>query len=279
MVERQFKLSINQHIIDKPNRGDPVNQALNWHSVELTLDNLISEIGKGKAFSAQFKGGHRKGSNFSCSDVIAVDIDGGLSIEDALDNSYITSNASFLYTTPSHTETEHRFRIVFLTNSTITSSEDWKNALRGAGRKLGGDPSIKDAARQFYGSKRGIFHKFGHILSDSELQHLISLGEEVRKEQLNRQLGSRVSVRANPSLLKSFDLQTADGRICHIKELSPSTSVYCPVHIDKNPSAFTVKARNGSMGVHCSSCVTHIGMKNQIIMILKHSIIGSKKAN
>ena len=184
MVGRHFKLSVNRHIIDKPNRGDPVNQALNWHSVELNIDDLILEIGKGRAFSAQFKGGHRKSSNFICSDVIAVDIDGAVSIEDALDNSYITSNATFLYTTPSHSESEHRFRIVFLTNSTITSSEDWKNALRGAGRNLGGDPSIKDAARQFYGSKSGIFHRFGNILSDSELQHLISLGEEVRKEHI-----------------------------------------------------------------------------------------------
>lgn len=256
MVKSYFKLSINRHIIGKPNRGDPVNQALNWNSVELDIDKLISEIGFGRAFSAQFKGGHRKSSNFICSDVVAVDIDGGLLLEDALVNPYITSNASFLYTTPSHSESEHRFRIVFLTNSTITSSEDWKNALRGAGRKLGGDPSIKDAARQFYGSKGGSFHRFGNVLSDYELQHLISLGEEVRKEQLNRQLGSRVSVRANPSLLTSFDLKTADGRIVQIKDLPPSTSVYCPVHIDKTPSAFTVKARNGSLGVHCSSCVT-----------------------
>lgn len=253
---RLFKLSINPFVIDKPSRNDSINQALDWRSVQLDIDNIIKEVQKGRAFSAQFKGGHRKSSNFICSDVIAVDIDRGMLIDDALTNPYISSNASFLYSTPSHRENEHRFRIVFLLDTTITSSEDWKNALRGAGRKLGGDPSIKDAARQFYGSKKGMFHRFGNILGDLEVQHLVNLGEELKKGQNNRQLGARGSIRGNSSILNLVDLKISDGRILPIQEIKPSTSVFCPVHLDKNSSAFTVKSKNGAIGVHCSSCST-----------------------
>jgi len=253
---RLFKLSINPFVIDKPDKRDWVNQGLNWRSVELDIDNIIKEIQKGRAFSAQFKGGHRKSSNFICSDFIAVDVDHGMSIDDALANPYICSTASFLYTTPSHTEHNHRFRIVFLLDNTITSLTDWKNALRGVGRKLGGDPSIKDAARQFYGSQNGVFHTFGNILNDLEVQHLINLGEEVKREQVNRPLGARGSIRGNSSVLNLFELKTSDGLILPIQEIKSSTSVYCPVHIDTNPSAFTVKSKNGAIGVHCSSCAS-----------------------
>ena len=89
MSQQKFKISFNEHIIDKPSPGSGLNQAINWVPYELTQSQIIHNIKQGMAYSAHFKNNYRKTENFICSDFIAVDIDNGVQIEDVLESEYI----------------------------------------------------------------------------------------------------------------------------------------------------------------------------------------------
>ena len=254
MSQQKFKISFNQHIIDKPSQGAGLNQAINWIPYELTQSQIIDKIKQGMAYSAHFKNNYRKSENFICSDFIAVDIDNGVQIEDILESEYIKKHCSFIYTTHSHTELAHRFRIVFLLEKTITKKENWKYALRGIGQKLKGDPTIKDAARQFYGSSKCKIYKFNNILNEEELDEIILFGKQVKKDLYDKSITQQTILDIN-SINHKFDIiTTSEGNLVSIDDIPSSTSVYCPIHVDKNPSAFTVQSRNGVKGIHCSTC-------------------------
>lgn len=118
------RLSFNSGIINKPEKGDNVPFAVGFKPVEATLDEMIVIIKSGYAISAQFKFDYRKTENFLCAGFIAVDIDSGLSLADALDDPFVKKYAAFIYTTPSHSEDANRFRIVFLTPHLIKSKDE-----------------------------------------------------------------------------------------------------------------------------------------------------------
>ena len=50
--------------------------------------------------------------NWESQQVIALDFDEGLTLEEALNESYFKENAAFVYTTFSHTKEQHKFRVV-----------------------------------------------------------------------------------------------------------------------------------------------------------------------
>ena len=112
--DRTFKIGVNPTIIDKPKFDGSLNPAKNWQNLDLTADELAQHIKLGHAFSAHFRESHRKTQNFICSGFAAADIDGTLSIDEALEFSFVRDFAAILYTTPSHTNEKNRFRVVFL---------------------------------------------------------------------------------------------------------------------------------------------------------------------
>lgn len=222
-------------------------------NLELDIDEFIGHVRKGHAFSAHFKDGYRKGEKFLCSDVVAADVDGTMTLEDALEAPFVRDFAAFLYTTPSHTDDRHRFRIVFLLEETIGHSKDWKNCLLGLAVRIGSDRSIKDAGRMFYGNRDAQVYPIGKMLSVKEVNTLVALGEDERgkSHKAMEHAPIRSSARINPDTL----VMTATGQALPFKDLPVRTSVLCPYHIDGRPSAFVVKSFSGnSTGIHCKAC-------------------------
>jgi len=252
--KKLFKVGINQKIINKPGKIVSTNLAENWQPMELTLDGFIGHVRKGHAFSAHYRERYRKTANFICSDVVAADVDGGMTIAEALEIPFVRDNAAFLYTTPSHTDEHPRFRIVFLLEETIDRSQDWADCLLGLAVKVDSDRSIKDAGRMFYGSRGAEIHKLGKMLPPHEAQALISMGADTRARSDKSVASSpmRASVTMNPDEI----VRTASGAMIAFKDLAERTSVLCPYHLDTRPSAFVLKSRIGSTGIHCMSCHT-----------------------
>ena len=69
-----------------------------------------------------------RGINYICSDILAVDIDKGLTLDAALDSEFVKNYAAIVYTTQNHSDDFHRFRIIFELEKTITSKEDMMHA-------------------------------------------------------------------------------------------------------------------------------------------------------
>ena len=255
-----MKLAINKTFIGKPESfEDKRDMTFSYENVDINQNEFVKLIDAGYSFSAQHKNKHRKSGNFICSDFIAVDIDNGLTLDTALSDNFIKEYGSIIYTSESHTEENHRFRIIFETEKTITSSKDMKNAYTGLIKKIGGDKSCTDACRQFYGSSKPNTNLLGNVMPESVLQEIIILGEESlhqRDTADSRKSNGKVSIVSRTSLDPEQLVKLPNGDMESLARLSERTSIYCPIHIDNNPSAFVVKSKKGVNGVHCSSCQT-----------------------
>jgi hypothetical protein len=148
-ITKRLELSINRRWIGKPENKKIT--AKGWESAELTIDQLIDEIMRGYAFGPQYKGGHRKKVNFLRADLLVADIDGGLSIEEALRHP-LSQYLTFLYTTSNHTPEAHRFRMVFALPHTIEDTDEYEWATKALPARLKADSQATGAHIGFYGN-------------------------------------------------------------------------------------------------------------------------------
>jgi len=249
-----MKLSINDKIINKNETYR--SPAKGFKPFDLAPKQLADHIVQGHAFSFQFVDSYRKTENFLCSDIIAADIDNGMKLEEAMNDPFILDNACLIYTTPSHIPEEPRFRLVFELPHTVTDVEQIKMLHRGLIRKFPtADTRIKDGARQFYGSKGCSIHLFGKVLSQDNFELLLKLGHEpLNLPDRQDGKGTKSGFRSSISLDDGREVQTAKGDWAPYTQLKKSTSIYCPFHNDKSPSAFITESAHGTKGIHCSSC-------------------------
>ena len=144
--------SIHPDIFNKPIPFNPV-WARGWQQLSGELIDLREHVSRGGAFvAAAMTSDHRSSAAFKSSELVVVDVDHGLKIEDFSAHP-LAGSASFLYTTHSHSEEEHRFRIVFRLPQVITSEEVYKAITNILIKSIGGDKSCSDACRLFYGNK------------------------------------------------------------------------------------------------------------------------------
>ena len=249
-----MKLSINKNIINK-------NEALASHSkgfepFDINAEEFSTYIASGFAFSYQFLGCYRNADNFICSDIIAADFDEGMTLGEAMADDFIANKARLLYTTPSHTQEKHRFRVVFQLPRTITDGQEVRSAQRGLTRRFPADKASIDAGRQFYGSRGSVPHIFGNVLSPENLDLLIKLGEEPIKfsDRSDKVSGGSV-VRSRLTISQDMEVRDKRGELVKLSNLKKSVPIFCPFHNDKKPSAFTTESQAGIRGIHCSSCL------------------------
>jgi hypothetical protein len=107
-------IAVSRVIKNKPKQTDFIQKKLNgtFQNLDISVAELATEVSQGHAFCAQHNK-FRKKENFLQAGFLAVDIDHGLKIGDALSHDFVREFGALLYTSPSHTEELHRFRLVF----------------------------------------------------------------------------------------------------------------------------------------------------------------------
>ena len=85
LTQQKIKISVNQNLIDKVQPLDKKHLSNGFDPCELLLEEFRDVISWGYCFSYQFKNQHRREENFTCTDVICVDMDGGRELEDTQD--------------------------------------------------------------------------------------------------------------------------------------------------------------------------------------------------
>ena len=141
-----------------------------------------------------------------------------------------------------------------------------KNAYKGIIKKFGGDPSCKDACRQFFGSKDSTPMVFNNILPDDIVAELIKLGGETEKQTDTADAAGsgRHAIVSRVTLDPDDPIKDSEGNIRRLQDTPERTSVHCPVHTDSNPSAFVVKSAKGVIGIHCTACSTTYFTSNDV---------------
>jgi len=192
--KEKFKLSTNKNIIDKPDKPT----APGWMNSEFTPNELIQHIASGFAFSqGVIKSNKLNGHKPSASDIeeawlVPVDVDndgkvyaggkyisrklseseGYFSFDEAIRDPWLKEHALLIYTTPSHTEEQHRFRIVFLLEEPIKSAEEYTRISTALIDKFGSDKSCKNIDRLFYGNTNAEVFTYGNSFDTKEIEIL-----------------------------------------------------------------------------------------------------------
>ena len=259
---RKLKFSVNTLLIDKVRPNNTIAFSTGFESVEMTVEELAETVQMGFAVSYQFIGGERKTSNFLATDIAEVDVDGGRTMQEALDDPLVKKHCEFLYTTPSHSPDRHRFRLVFSLPRTITSHKDIRAIAISLTRRLGGDMAATDAARLFYGSSQGHITFIGRQITEELLKELIIDGSVIPVQDSVASNGRVATARSALQIDPSFKFKTAAGYDIEMQKVANKVSAFCPFHFDKRPSAFLSLSKSGNTYFHCSVCQLTRWMKN-----------------
>lgn len=162
--ERTYRIAINDKVLNK--NLNPKTQQSHQNYTALTneyknfnfsLNEIVYSIGKGYAVCCchlkEDKNGNtiRKSENWICSDLFAIDIDEGKTIDEVLKMNE-TRKALLLYTSPSHTAQKNRFRILFPLPRIITNKEHFEKIVSHYINYYSADKQCKEPVRAFYGN-------------------------------------------------------------------------------------------------------------------------------
>ena len=189
-------IAVNRKYVNKYTGDDWWTFNNSFTNEYLTVDQLIEAIERGRAFTAPHRHEHpvingkeiafRHRENWIEAQHIGADHD-NLAIADALELPFVRDYATFIYTTPSHTDSTPRCRSVFILDQVITDQEYYNQGQKAIAWHLAGkvDRACTDAARLFYGSRCCTTFRNGKTLSLSALEQLIK--EYIVHEQAHPQ--------------------------------------------------------------------------------------------
>lgn len=253
MYDKPLKVSISKGFMNKT----PINSKLAYQSgftsCEISLFELGCAIDDGLTFSYQFRDGIRSAENFQATDILAIDIDYGMKISQAMENPIVKEYGSLLYTTFNHTLDRHRFRLIFILPRTITSPVELSAATRALSQRLGGDKAATDAARMFHGCKNSNPELLEKSITESFLEELILDGKTIPVSESIAFDGSTAS-RSEYRPDKNLMVRMRDGQFVEASSLKTTTPIHCPFHDDQNPSAFVSRNKHNSVYLYCPKC-------------------------
>lgn len=145
---------INDKVYVLQQDGHTVNLGYGWFNVDLPYKDIFELITvDGLATSSELKNDHRADINFVSRQLFMVDIDNGMTIQELFNNDFYNEFGCGFYTTKRHTDDNHRFRIMFMTEEPITDVNTCKKIIRGLLTMFeSADTSCKDASRIYYGT-------------------------------------------------------------------------------------------------------------------------------
>ena len=245
---RKIKIGVRDDIVDRADPSLLSKTGNGWSNVEYTIDQLISHIKKGHPVTHQFIDGKKKKDYFLRTDLLFADIDKGMTIDEALDNDLIKNFASFIYTTPRHSSDAHRFRVIFVLDRTIFSSDAYEAMYRSLLTKIPTDPNTASSAQFFNGCTTTQIYPIGKTLSEEQMNTMVSEG---MRKYLND-----VTHPIHETLTPGTLVKVKNKGLQPLNTLLSGKSIHCPfgTHEDSTPSAFVKISSAGIHGVECRSC-------------------------
>lgn len=137
----------------------------------LEVGELINCIRTGYAHTSQHNKyrSYLKKNNFICGQILALDLDTmdeRSTFDYLVRDPFIAKYASFLYTTPSHTDISPRCRVVFVLDRHISDGKKFTLLAESLVYRYGlADGSCKDAVRLFFGSMDCKVLELGNVLT------------------------------------------------------------------------------------------------------------------
>ncbi len=226
-----FQLSVNRHHHDKDVKN-PLHYRNGFQSEQLTIDGLAEVVTQGYAWScATYDQSMRSKANYQQAQLLALDIDNGLTLNDALNNPFVKQYGQLIYTSASHQKPKgdtppcDRYRIVFSANQPIKDIDTYEQLVKAVmGHLPSADEACKDASRYWAGNSQAkIFILDGESLPDSlidEAKEQAKIEWEAREKRRKETLASVTE--QNPDSVKTLALEA----LKFIPPRQPGTGTY-----------------------------------------------------
>lgn len=199
-----MKFSYHRYCVGKPEKrendtdgkttywvnGRKINLGYNWITADLEFEDIFELISSGGyAFAPALNSEHRIAANFVSHELALVDIDSGMTIEELKQHPFYELYGSGYYTTPSHTDTEPRFRILYRLPVAIDDAETMRVIYEGLLAVHGeADISCKDPVRLFYGTVDAKHRELTQKSIDAEGLDLLIQARDIVLEQQQRHI-------------------------------------------------------------------------------------------
>lgn len=186
-----YRLCINTEVTGKASRSEYVALTSRLRRVEWTVDQIAHHLAvEGHPIcTADLKDddrgyARRTTESFLSSSIVGLDIDtNARPFQSIKDDAFFREHASFAYTTPSHTETNPRYRVIFILEEPIRNPEEYKQLTTAIAERFGGDMAARDAVRLWFGNKNAQIINWDKTLSTSEVERLCADEGEARDEE------------------------------------------------------------------------------------------------
>ncbi|WP_395449054.1 plasmid replication protein, CyRepA1 family [Aminobacter sp. UC22_36] len=252
-LSQPLNVSINKKLVNKNDSKSSYNYV---HFCPAIFDatELAESIASGYAYSYIFEGNSRAKKNFIEASIVSVDVDDGMTLDEAMQHELVTKYATIIYTTCSHTDDNNRFRIIFVLENPIDSYETIEALASSLASRLSGDSRTTTSANLFYGNTNANVWTFNNGLPAYVVDELIAEAAEA-KTHSNVPLGHEGRSQSAPGILNLDQLiRTAESQELPARDIISTTSIFCPFHEDKNPSAVFNVTSTGRRNVYCFAC-------------------------
>ena len=163
--------------------------------VTVNDENDLIEVLCNNSWSPSIFNGYRNQDNFVSTDFMVLDIDDGMTIDEAYEIAESLDVSCLCLPSTSHTEDNHRFRLVFPLARTIFDKSTFEATMQKLAEVFPADPScIGDTARFYFGAKPedGFFTE-GELLTPKK-------GHITPKRGIRRGLGTTKRVKVGETI-------------------------------------------------------------------------------
>lgn len=175
-----------------------INNRIASYQKQLPMQEIAQAIVEGKSYlpCRLQEGKRRSKDSWDRQNLFVLDIDEGMTLEEAREHDFIRSHASFLHTTFSHKEGKHKFRIVFASNRTVSTVEEFELVVHWLFKHIPqADKACKDRARLFFAGTQVIWINENNCLDIDGITD-----ESLKGDRKNNIYISPQSLKPSPSL-------------------------------------------------------------------------------
>jgi len=150
----KYKIGVNTKVIGKCD-AEKLSYPSAWRVVSATMERLALHISQGHPWmpSVLDEGKPRWQIYANYAELLSIDVDGGLSIEQAISHPFIKKHCSLLIESASSTAELNKFRLVFALKTPLRGWKEIKRANTYLAKLTGyADAQCKDASRFYFGA-------------------------------------------------------------------------------------------------------------------------------
>jgi hypothetical protein len=151
----EITVGLNRQFIDKTGAAQ-LSSPNRFTRTNTTLAGLSAHIAAGYPWMPAIvdDGARRKQEHANAATVCALDIDAGMTIEQALEHPFIAAHCGLLQSSASHSAVHHKFRLVFVFPNPVEGYQNIRICNQYLAHVVGSsDRACIDASRFFYGAK------------------------------------------------------------------------------------------------------------------------------